>query len=192
MMITLQPNEKVILIKHRNRFALMREIFPEFLIFIAILILVIHLFFSPNLSWPSWLRKFFPSILKYNLSHLLLFFLSIFLLILWLIIFLTLTTLYLDYWIVTNQRTIHAELKGIFNREIASVNHDKIQDITVDIKGLFPTLFHFGDLHIQTAGEFRELVFEEIPEPEKAKDIILAAQREFLKQMTHSTGSGSY
>jgi uncharacterized membrane protein YdbT with pleckstrin-like domain len=182
-MITLQPNEKIILIKHRHQFALMREIFPQFLIFIALLILVIYLFFSQNLSWPSFLVKFFPSISRYNLTNLLLFFLSLFLLILWLIIFLTLTTLYLDYWLITDQRTIHAELKGIFSREIASVNHDKIQDITVDIKGLFPTLFHFGDLHIQTAGEFRELVFEEIPEPERTKDIILAAQREFLKQI---------
>jgi uncharacterized membrane protein YdbT with pleckstrin-like domain len=182
-MITLQPNEKIILIKHRHRFALMREIFPQFLIFIALLILVIYLFFAPTFFWPRWLAKFFPSILKYSLTNLLLFFLSLFLLILWLMIFLSLTTLYLDYWIVTNQRTIHAELKGIFSRQIASVNHDKIQDITVDIKGLFPTLFHFGDLHIQTAGEFRELVFEEIPEPEKTKDIILAAQREFLKQI---------
>jgi uncharacterized membrane protein YdbT with pleckstrin-like domain len=181
--ITLQPNEKIILIKHRHRFALMREIFPEFLIFIVVLISVIHLFFSTNLSWPSWLGKFFPSILKYNLNYLLSFFLSLFLLILWLMIFLAIATLYLDYWIVTNQRTIHAELKGIFSREIISVNHDKIQDITVEIQGFFPTLFHFGDLHIQTAGEFRELIFEEIPEPEKTKDIILAAQREFLKQV---------
>ena len=182
-MITLQPNEKIILIKHRHRFALMREIFPEFLIFVAVLILVIHLFFTPTFSWSSWLVKFFPSILKYNLPNLLLFFLSLFLLILWLMIFLSLTTLYLDYWIITNQRTIHAELKGIFSREIASINHDKIQDITVEIQGFFPTLFHFGDLHIQTAGEFRELIFEEIPEPEKTKDIILAAQKEFLIQM---------
>jgi len=98
-------------------------------------------------------------------------------------IFLSLTTLCLDYWIITNQKTIHAELKGIFSREIISVNHDKIQDITVEIQGFFPTLFHFGDLHIQTAGEFRELIFEEIPEPEKTKDIILVAQREFLKQI---------
>jgi uncharacterized membrane protein YdbT with pleckstrin-like domain len=182
-MITLQPNEKIILIKHRHQFALMREIFPEILISVAILIFIIHLFFSPNFSWFHWLGKFFPSILKYNLPNLLLFFLSLFLLILWATIFLSLTTLYLDYWVVTNQRTIHAELKGIFSREISSVNHDKIQDITVKIQGFFPTLFHFGDLHIQTAGEFRELVFEEIPEPEKTKEIILAAQREFLKQM---------
>jgi len=182
-MITLQPNEKIILIKHRHRFALMREIFSQFLIFIALLILVIYLFFAPTFSWPRWLAKFFPSISKYNLGYLLSFFLSLFLLILWVMIFLSLTTLYLDYWIVTNERTIHAELKGLFNREIISVNHDKIQDITVKIQGFFPTLFHFGDLHIQTAGEFRELIFEQIPDPEKTKDIILKVQREFLMQM---------
>ena len=182
-MITLQPNEKIILIKHRHRFALMREIFPEILILISVLILIVFLFSAPSLSWPHWLAKFSPSILKYNLGYLLLFFLSLFLLILWIIIFLSLTTLYLDYWIVTNQRTIHAELKGIFSREISSVNHDKIQDITVKVQGFFPTLFHFGNLHIQTAGEFRELIFEEIPDPEKTKDIILKVQREFLKQM---------
>lgn len=181
-MITLRPDEKIYLICRRHRFVLMRNLSPVLTVFFAILVLIILLFLIPDFPWPEWLVKFFPSILEYNLRHLFLFFLSILLLVLWSLIFLVVINYYLDYWIVTNERTIRAELLGLFNREASSVNHDKIQDITVDIKGFFPALLRFGDLHLQTAGEFREVVLKQIPNPDKVKDIIFQAQREFLKQ----------
>lgn len=181
-MITLRPNEKIYLIKRRHRIVLMRELSPELLIFIITIIAIISLFFVSLPSWPDWLIKFIPFLLEFKIRYLLLFFLSLLLLVLWTTIFLVLANYYLDCWIVTNERTIHTELKGLFSRVYSSVNHDKIQDITIDIQGLFPTILRFGDLHIQTAGEFREFVFRQIPNPYKTKEIIFEAQREFLKK----------
>jgi len=182
-MISLRPNEKIYLIKRRHRIVLMRELFPELLIFAVVIILMIIIAFSPLPSLPDWLTRFFPSLLEFNLRYLSLFFLSLFLLILWTVIFFIVTNYYLDYWIVTNERTIQTELRGLFSRVLSDVNHDRIQDITVDVKGFLPTIFHFGDLHIQTAGEFREFVFRQIPDPYETKDIIFKAQREFLEKM---------
>lgn len=181
-MITLRPNEKIYLIKRRHRIILMRELFPELLIFSVILILMIFVDFYPFPSWPDWLIKFFPSFLEYNLRYLLLFFLSILLLVLWTILFLVITNFYLDCWIVTNERTIHTELRGLFSRVLSSVNHDRIQDITVDVHGFLPTVFHFGNLIIQTAGELGKFTFQQIPDPYKTKDVIFEAQKEFLNK----------
>lgn len=182
-MISFRPNEKIYLVKRRHRIVLMKVLFPELLIFLATIVLMIFLFFIKLPPWPAWLIKFIPSLAEFNLSYLLLFFLSIFLMVFWTLIFITVVDYYFDCWIVTNERTIHTELRGIFNRVLASINHDKIQDITVDIRGILPTFFDFGDLHIQTAGEFREFIFREIPDPRKTKEVIFQAQREFLKQM---------
>lgn len=182
-MISLRPSEKIYLIKHRHRIVLMRSLFPELLIFSVIIISTILLFFIPPPSWPGLLIKFIPSLLEFEIRYLLLFLLSLVLLILWTIIFLIVTNYYLDCWIVTNERTIHTELRGLFSRVSSSVNHDKIQDITVDIHGFFPTILRFGDLYIQTAGEFREFVFKQIPDPYKTRKTIFKAQREFLKIM---------
>ncbi|MBZ9572469.1 PH domain-containing protein [Patescibacteria group bacterium] len=185
-MITLRPNEKIYLIKRRHRLVLMKELFPELLIFSVMIISMIILFLSPFPSWPSWLIKFLPFLLGFEVRYLSLFFLSLVLLVLWSIIFLVITNYYLDCWIVTNERTIHTELRGLFSRVLSSVNHNRIQDITVDVHGFFPTLLRFGDLHIQTAGEFREFVFRQIPDPYKAKDVIFKAQKEFRRKMKES------
>jgi len=181
-MIFLRPNEKIYLVKRRHRVVLMKALFPEFLIFLAAIIVIIFLFFVKFPPWPDWLVNFFPQFAEFNPLFILLFFLSIFLLVLWMVIFITFADYYFDCWIVTNERTIHTELKGLFSRVLASINHDKIQDISVEIQGILPTFFNFGDLHIQTAGEFREFVFKEIPDPKKTKEIIFQAQKESLTQ----------
>ena len=182
-MITLRPDEKIYLIRRRHRVILMRSLFPELLIFLAISILMIYLFLTPLPTLPEWITNFIPSLLEFEIRYFLLFFLSLILLVLWIIIFLIITNYYLDCWVVTNERTIHTELRGLFSRVSSSVNHDRIQDITVDVHGFLPTLLSFGDLYLQTAGEFRQFVFNQIPEPYKTKEVIFQAQREFLKKM---------
>lgn len=185
-MITLNPDEKIYLIKRRHRIVLMAELIPGILIFFFIILGMITLFFIPFPSLPEMLLNFFPEIANVNLRYILLFSLSLLLLIFWLIIFIIITNYYLDSWIVTNQRTIHTELRSLFSRILSSVPHNRIQDITIEVHGILPTIFRFGDLHIQTAGEFREFVFRQIPDPYKTKEIIFKAKREFLEQLKKS------
>lgn len=185
-MITLNPDEKIYLIKRRHRLVLMKALVPEIFIFFLIILGMIILFFVDLPPWPEMLTGFFPEIADYNMEYLLLFLFSLSLSIFWLVIFVTFTNYYLDCWIVTNQRTIRAELRGLFSRIFSSVPHDRIQDITVDIHGILPTIFRFGDLHIQTAGGFRDFAFRQIPDPYKAKEIIFKAQKEFLEKSKNS------
>ena len=102
-----------------------------------------------------------------------LFLSSIFLLLCWNSFFTVLTKYYIDSWIITNERTIYTELRGFFNSFSSSIPHEKVQDITIDVNGFLPTVFHYGDLHIQTAGAFKEFIFRQIPDPEETKDILL-------------------
>lgn len=177
-MITLNPGEKIYVIKRRHRIVLLEKLVPEFFICFLIILGIIALFFIFSPSWPEALADFFPRIEEFNLRYILLFFLFHLLLIFWLIIFVTFANYYLDFWIVTNQRTIHTELHGLFNRSISSVPNERIQDITIHVKGILPTILRFGDLHIQTAGEFREFIFRQIPDPYKTKETIFKALRD--------------
>jgi len=182
-MISLRPTEKIYLVQRRHRIVLMRNLFPELLIFLSLIVISFIFFFIPPPSWPKGVLNIIPSLSRVDIRYLLLFLASVLFLLFWTIIFLTITNYYLDCWIVTNERTIHTELKGLFNRVIAYVPHDKIQDITIDVRGIFPTLLNFGDLHIETAGGFREFVFYQIPNPDKTKRVIFEAQREYLQAM---------
>lgn len=188
-MITFNQDEKIYLIKRRHRIVLAMWIIPEILIFFLIILGMIALFFVSLPSWPEILVSIFPEIANYNIKDLLLFFLSLLLSIFWLIIFITFTNYYLDSWIITNERTIHTELRSLFSRFFSSVSHDRIQDITVDVHGFLASVFHFGDIHIQTAGEFREFIFRQISDPNKTKEIIFEAKREFLDNQKNKEGN---
>lgn len=82
------------------------------------------------------------------------------------------TETYLDVWTVTTERIINREQVGLFNRVVSELDLYRIQDITAEQKGFFPTIFHYGDVHIQTAGTQERFVFEQIPNPYKIAKII--------------------
>lgn len=98
---------------------------------------------------------------------------AIFSLFIWAFLFIVFIDFYLDIWIVTNERIINIEQKGLFRREISELRLEKVQDLTTEIKGIICTLFDFGDLYVQTAGKRERFFFQSIPHPERVKDVIL-------------------
>ncbi|MSU75402.1 MAG: PH domain-containing protein [Candidatus Magasanikbacteria bacterium] len=80
---------------------------------------------------------------------------------------------YLDLLVITNDRLIDMEQVGIFARHTAEVDLYKIQDITSEVKGVFASLFNYGDLLIQTAGAVERFVVEGVPRPDTLRQEIL-------------------
>lgn len=91
----------------------------------------------------------------------------------WLWIFFEWTDYYLDVWIITDQKIINVDQQALFRREISTLQLDKIQDVTVDVKGIVPTALHYGNILVQTAGESREFLMLKIAEPQKVRDTIV-------------------
>lgn len=83
------------------------------------------------------------------------------------------TDYYLDVWFITNKRIIDVEQKGFFHREVSTFRMERIQDITVEIRGIIPTFLNFGDIHVQTAGQSQEFIIKGIPRPKYVKEVIL-------------------
>ncbi len=73
---------------------------------------------------------------------------------------------YLDIWLVTNKRILNMEQHGLFGRTVSELYLSKIQDVTYDISGFLETVFNYGNIHIQTAGESQRFNFEEVPNPQ--------------------------
>jgi uncharacterized membrane protein YdbT with pleckstrin-like domain len=80
---------------------------------------------------------------------------------------------YLDINIVTNQRIIDIEQEGLFSRTIAELNLTRVQDVESVVKGIFATMFNYGTVIIQTAGEERNFIFKKIPDPHSVRHHIL-------------------
>jgi uncharacterized membrane protein YdbT with pleckstrin-like domain len=96
--------------------------------------------------------------------------------------FLTFVDYFLDTWIITDQRIVNIEQRGLFCRVISELALDKIQDITTEITGVLPTFFNYGDVFIQTAAEKERFVFRKIPDPERVKEILMRLQKEKRKE----------
>ncbi len=91
----------------------------------------------------------------------------------WMLLYRAWLDYFLDIWIVTTHRVINIEQRGLFNRFIAEHKLFKIQDVVSKQKGIVPTLFNYGEIHIQTAGTEKTVVFEQVPQPHKfARQII--------------------
>ena len=79
----------------------------------------------------------------------------------------------LNTLIVTDKRVLDSQQKGFFQYTLNEVERDKIQDISIHMNGLFASLFHYGDMEIQSAGAQAKFYFKKIPNPQKVKEIMM-------------------
>lgn len=79
---------------------------------------------------------------------------------------------YLDVGIVTDHRIIDIDQRGLFRRNVAELECRMVQDINADRSGILQTVFNFGDVVVQTAGERPNFTFHAIPKPEAMVDRI--------------------
>ena len=160
-MIYLEPNEKILLEVRKHRFIFLIEALGSIIaVFIPLIFLFgINFFYNIPITMP--------------LFTLFGFLYSGWVLLIWIYFFVVWTDYYLDVWVITNERIIDINQRGIFNREISSFHLNRIQDVTVEISGLIATFLHFGTLHVQTAGEKREFIIKGANKPEEVKGFIL-------------------
>lgn len=153
-----QKNEKVIIFLRRHWLTFFHQIF--FYLVLAIFPLIFYLItndVAPEFFNNLPQRLFFYPFIVLSLS---IYYLSILLL-----FFHGFIDYYLDVWLVTTQRIINIEQHGLFSRIVSEQKLDRLQDITSEVQGILPTLFHYGNIYIQTAGETQRFIFKQVPQP---------------------------
>ncbi|MGE5541313.1 MAG: PH domain-containing protein [Bacillota bacterium] len=100
-------------------------------------------------------------------------FYGLWLLMLWSAAFSTVTRYYLNQWIITNTRIIEIQQYGYFSREVSSVLLVRVQDVSSDVEGLFETIFGYGRLTVQSAGEEEHFIMDAISDPQGLRDLIM-------------------
>ncbi len=90
---------------------------------------------------------------------------------------------FLDVWILTNNRIISIEQKGLFSRFIAEHDLDVVQDVSVEMQGILPTFLKYGDIHIQTAGATQYFIFKEIPYPFDVSSTVGRVVKEYKEKV---------
>lgn len=167
-MLLLNPDEKILLTMRRHWFYLIGPV-----VTLVLLLVLPSLFFA-------FAPYYLPILNRPETAPLVNFLLAIYImglltfaLIKWLIY-------YLDVWIITDHRIIDIEQRGLFNRAVSELTLDRVQDVTVEILGLIPTMLKFGTIRIQTASEIGEFVIDSVPRCDEAKDIILKSMSRYM------------
>lgn len=84
---------------------------------------------------------------------------------------------YLDIWVVTNERIVDVNQNGVFGRAIAELQLAKVQDVSVEQRGVIATMFGYGTIRVQSAGEKALFEFDGISHPQQiSKHIIELVQ----------------
>lgn len=106
----------------------------------------------------------------------------------WIAFIIAWTNYYLDVWVVTNERILDIEQYSLFSRDVSEFRLDRIQDVTIEVKGILPTLLHFGTVHVQTAGEAREFIINGVPDPYKVRDALIKEHDRAVVKSHGNTG----
>jgi len=94
---------------------------------------------------------------------------------------------YLDVYIVTDSRIVDIKQNGLFKREISELHLHQVQDVNAKVNGLFPTLFHYGEVFVQTAGEADNFIFHSVPHPYRISKEIIDLHEKHLHKRTKKT-----
>lgn len=84
---------------------------------------------------------------------------------------------YFNVYLLTNERVVDFDFRGILHIETAYANLNQIQDVSPKIIGFLGTFFHYGNVFIQTAGEMREFEFYHVEKPDEVSKRILEQVR---------------
>lgn len=166
----MREGEAIVLVVRKHWFVLFRE-----LVVITILFLIPFFFFSFFLGFlaQGGTAPTLPPAIGF-------FFASFWTLILWNVLFARWTDYYYDVWIVTSQRVIDIEQKGLFHRDVATLfNLNLVQDVTTVLTGFFGNILGFGKLQVQTAATRDEFVMYDIADPVRVEHVIREAQRKY-------------
>lgn len=107
---------------------------------------------------------------------------SAFFLVGWLFVFQAFVDHWLDILVVTDKRILDIEQKGLFSRTVSETRLHRTQDVTAQVTGFWHSLFDYGDVFLQTAGEEKRFHFQNVPHPNHVAKILLEFAEEARKE----------
>lgn len=79
---------------------------------------------------------------------------------------------YYNVFIITNKRVIDIDQRGFFERIVSEADFSEIQDVSHRRKGIWQTIFRYGDVRIQIADTDIGLEIKNVRAPEETQQLI--------------------
>lgn len=102
----------------------------------------------------------------------------------------TIAVWYYNTFVITNKRIIDIDQRGFFERIVSEASYDKVQDVSWRRKGIWQTIFRYGNIRIQIVNSSMGLEIRNIRNPEKVHQTILDLSH--LKPKDSSDGGDNF
>lgn len=86
---------------------------------------------------------------------------------------------FFNIYIITDKRVVDMDFHHLLYRDVSEAPLRNIEDVTYKTQGFMGTIFNFGTVSIQTAGERRELEFENVANPSRVSDLLTDLVRDY-------------
>lgn len=83
---------------------------------------------------------------------------------------------------LTDKSCVQVIQRNLFNKKTSRLSMSNVEDVNVDQRGIISSLFNYGTLTIQTAGEEDNFVFTFCPSPNLYAEKILEARQAYAQQ----------
>lgn len=83
--------------------------------------------------------------------------------------------------LIADKSIVSTVQRSLFSKKISRLSMTNVEDVTAEQRGILPTLFSYGTLTIQTAGEEDNFVFPLCPHANEVADEILEARQAFVR-----------
>lgn len=84
---------------------------------------------------------------------------------------------YFNVYIITNMHIVDVNFYSLLSKEVVEVSLSDIEVIAHNVAGVLGSLFHYGNVEIETAAETKRILFEKVPRPDLVTDRVQDLQR---------------
>lgn len=88
---------------------------------------------------------------------------------------------YLNVIIITKAHLVDIEQIGLFNRKVSEQSLLRVQDVSSRMTGFFQTLFLFGTVYVETAGDTPNFTMPNVPKPYKVSNTIMKLHEDLVR-----------
>lgn len=170
-----QDDEKIFIVVRQHWVVLFKKIIVWFIFAVALV------------AFRRFGLAYLPGLFQGQFGVVTQLFLQIYTLFLILSLFLIWLIYYLNVQIISDRRIVDIDQVGLFFHEVSELHISNIEDVTSDISGIFGTLFNYGDVFVQTAGNTERFEFSDVPHPGSINKILLDLYEQTRHQKKHNT-----
>lgn len=84
---------------------------------------------------------------------------------------------------ITDRNLVQIWQRSLFIRKVSRLSIATVEDVSSDQRGILATIFNYGTLLIQTAGELENFEFKTCPDPNRYAGVIIASRQAYAESL---------